>query len=121
MRRALSGHSGSVIGPDYRGVTVLGAYHPVPLLNAGVVAKMDMAQIRAPFLHGAAMVIGLALVLITVGTVLFVRLTGPIVRHLNETERRYQHIFRGAPVPIWEQDISGGRRGPDGPQDIRGA
>nr|MCU0296607.1 PAS domain S-box protein [Candidatus Nanopelagicales bacterium] len=106
MRRALSGHSGSVIGPDYRGVTVLGAYHPVPLLNAGVVAKMDMAQIRAPFLRGAAMVIGLALVLVTVGTVLFVRLTDPIVRHLNDTERRYQHIFRGAPVPIWEQDVS---------------
>ena len=107
MRRALSGHSGSMIGLDYRGETVLAAYHPVPLLNAGVVAKMDLAEIRAPFLRGAAMVIGLALVLVTVGAVLFVRLTDPIVRHLNETEQRYQRIFRGAPVPIWEQDISG--------------
>ncbi|SDX58869.1 hybrid sensor histidine kinase/response regulator [Thiocapsa roseopersicina] len=107
MRRALSGDSGSMIALDYRGETVLAAYHPVPQLNAGVVAKIDLAEIRAPFLHGAVMVIGLASVLITVGTVLFVRLTDPIVRHLNETEQRYQLIFRGAPVPIWEQDISG--------------
>ncbi len=107
MRRALSGDSGSMIGLDYRGVQVLAAYHPVPLLNAGVVAKMDLAQLRAPFLRGAGMVIGLALVLVTLGTVLFVRLTNPMVRHLTETEQRYQRIFRGAPVPIWELDISG--------------
>ncbi len=107
MRRALSGDSGSMIGLDYRGVRVLAAYYPVPLLNAGVVAKMDLAEIRAPFVRGAAMVIGLASVLVSVGTVLFLRLTGPIVRHLNETEQRYQRIFRGAPVPIWELDISG--------------
>ena len=106
MRRALSGDSGSMIGLDYRGVPVLAAYHPVPLLNAGVVAKMDLARLRAPFLRGAGMVIGLALVLVTLGTVLFVRLTNPMVRHLTETEQRYQRIFRGAPVPIWELDIS---------------
>ncbi len=107
MRRALSGRSGSMIGPDYRGVTVLAAYHPIPVLNAGVVAKMDLADIRTPFLRGAAMVIGLALVLVTVGAVLFVRLTNPIVKHLTESEQRYRRIFRSAPVPIWEQDFGG--------------
>ncbi len=95
-----------MIGLDYRGVEVLAAYQPVPILNAGVVAKMDLADIRAPFLRGAAMVIGLALVLVTAGTVLFVRLTNPMVKHLTETEQRYQRIFCGAPVPIWEQDFS---------------
>jgi PAS domain S-box-containing protein len=107
MRRALSGHSGTMTGLDYRGVMVLAAYHPVPILNAGVVAKMDLADIRAPFVRGAAWIIGLATMLVTAGTVLFVRLTNPIVRHLNETEQRYQRIFQGAPVPIWEQDVSG--------------
>jgi PAS domain S-box-containing protein len=53
------------------------------------------------------MVIGLALVLVTGGTILFMRLTTPIVKHLTETEQRYQRIFRNAPVPIWEQDFSG--------------
>lgn len=107
MRRALFGDSGSMIGLDYRGVEVLAAYHAVPQLNAGVVVKVDLAELRAPYLRGAAMVIGLALVLVTLGTVLFLRITGPMVRHLTETEQRYQRIFRGAPVPIWELDISG--------------
>jgi PAS domain S-box-containing protein len=107
MRQALSGRSGTMIGLDYRAVTVLAAYQPIPHLHAGVVAKVDIADIRAPFVRGAAMIIGLATMLVTAGTVLFVRLTNPIVRHLNETEQRYQRIFQGAPVPIWEQDISG--------------
>ncbi|MGE5153879.1 MAG: ATP-binding protein [Bdellovibrio bacteriovorus] len=107
MRRALSGQSGSMIGLDYRGERVLAAYHPVHALGAGVVAKVDLAVLRAPFLRGAAMVIGIALVLFSVGTVLVMRLTNPIIRHLDETERRYRRIFRGAPVPIWEQDLSG--------------
>ena len=106
MRRALAGQSGSMVGLDYRGVKVLAAYQPVPILNAGVVAKMDLTAIRAPFLRGAAMVIGLALILVTTGTVLFVRLTNPMVKRLTETEQRYQRIFYGAPVPIWEQDFS---------------
>lgn len=84
MQRALAGHSGAMIGRDYRGVTVLAAYQPVPALAAGVVAKMDLAAIRAPFIRGAVMVIGLALVLIVIGAALLVRLTKPIVRHLAE-------------------------------------
>lgn len=107
MRRALSGDSGSMIGLDYRGVRVLAAYHPLPGLDAGVVAKMDLTDIRGPFLRGAGMAIGLAAVLVSIGTLLFVRLTNPIMRHINETEQRYQRLFRGAPVPIWEQDFSG--------------
>lgn len=96
MQRALSGRSGAMIGRDYRGVRVLAAYQPVPLLAAGVVAKMDLAEIRAPFVRGGLMVIGLALALIAVGAALLVRLTSPIVRHLTETgmtlERREQEL-----------------------------
>ena len=107
MRRALIGQSGSMVGLDYRGVRVLAAYQPLPLLHAGVVAKMDLADIHAPFIRGAVMVIGLALVLVSIGTVLFVRLTSPIVRHLTESEQRYQRLFGSVPVPIWDQDCTG--------------
>src|SRR5512132_1811770 len=37
MRRALSGESGSMIRPDYRGMTALAAYEPVALLAVGMV------------------------------------------------------------------------------------
>jgi PAS domain S-box-containing protein len=106
MRRALSGQSGSMIGLDYRGVRVLAAYKPVPIINIGVVAKMDLADVRAPFIRGAVIVIGLAFVLISAGAVLFLRLTNPIVKNLTESEQRHQLLFSGAPVPIWEQDFS---------------
>ena len=107
MRQALAGHSGSMIGLDYRGVWVLAAYQPISNLHAGVVAKIDLAELRAPYLKGAGIIIGLALVLVSVGAVLVMRLTGPMVKRLTETEQRYRRMFQGAPVPIWEQDFSG--------------
>lgn len=56
MRRALSGQSGSLIGPDYHGQTVLAAYEPLKDLNLGLVAKVDMTAIREPFVKAGLFV-----------------------------------------------------------------
>jgi len=78
-RRALKGQSGSLVGPDYRGVTVLAAHEPVALLNLGMVAKIDMAEIRKPFIRAAA-VSGLGiLVLVTLAGLLVRALAAPIL------------------------------------------
>ena len=54
MRRALFGESGVITALDYRGEQVLAGFEPIPDLNAGFVAKIDIAEIRQPFIETAA-------------------------------------------------------------------
>jgi PAS domain S-box-containing protein len=96
MRRALSGESGAVSSPDYRGEMVLAAYEPVEELDLGIVAKIDLAEIRAPFINAGLLGGGTALVLIFLGTVLFRRITNPLVRRLEQNERKYRTLFESA-------------------------
>jgi signal transduction histidine kinase len=93
MRRALTGESGSAIGPDYRGVTVLAAYEPVALLDLGAVMKMDLAEVRAPFIRAAFAVGALGLVGIALGTTLFFRVSGPMLDEIRAGERRFRDLF----------------------------
>ena len=83
MVRALDGEQGSLVGLDYRGVTVLAAYEPVAILNLGIVAKIDLSEIRAPFLQSGAIfsIIGIFLVLFT--GYLFRRIGSPVIQHLE--------------------------------------
>ena len=48
MRLALEGDSGTVIGPDYRGISVISAYQHIPSMGWGLVAKMDKAEAFEP-------------------------------------------------------------------------
>jgi PAS domain S-box-containing protein len=84
MRRALSGQSGSVIGLDYHGETVLAAYEPLKELNMGIVAKMDMSDVREPFLRAGSIVVFLMVLVVSVGAGFFLRLTNPMIRKLKE-------------------------------------
>ncbi len=84
MRLAVSGHSGTVVGLDYRGEVVLATFEPVEKLNLGIVAKIDLAEIRAPFVK-AGLIAGLiTLLFVMVGASLFIRITKPMVKHLEE-------------------------------------
>lgn len=93
MRRALSGKSGTVVGLDYRGETVLAVHEPVAEMNLGIVAKIDLSEIRAPFVR-AIITTGVVTILVVLGgTVLFHRVTNPIIRNLRErTARLTQEI-----------------------------
>lgn len=92
MRRALARQSGTLIGTDYRGVEVLAAYAPVATLDLGVVAKIDVAAIRAPFWRAGSIAAAIALLLITLGTVGFVRISHPWLRRLADSEARFRGI-----------------------------
>jgi hypothetical protein len=90
MRMALSGHSGTMIGLDYRGETVLAAYEPVKELNLGIVAKIDLEEIREPFVKAGLLSGVIAIFAIVGGAAFFLRITNPLLRRLEETIARLQ-------------------------------
>jgi PAS domain S-box-containing protein len=111
MRRALSGLSGTVVGLDYRGEIVLAAYEPVAELNWGSVAKIDLAEVRAPFMRAGLLAICAALLVVFVGAVVFLRVSNPMIRRLEESENRLRekfaeldHIYANAPVGLCLMD-----------------
>jgi PAS domain S-box-containing protein len=107
MRRSLSGQSGTVVGLDYRGETVLAAYEPVAELDWGIVAKIDMAEIQAPFVRAGVIAAISATVIITLGALLFIRVTDPLLRRLEESEQRFRSTFEQAAVGITHVTLDG--------------
>jgi hypothetical protein len=85
MVLALSGESGTIIGLDYRGETVLAAYEPVRELDLGIVAKIDLKEIRAPFIRAGLLSALIAILAIVAGSVFFIRVTSPLLEKLEET------------------------------------
>ncbi len=96
MRRALAGMSGTVIGLDYRGVRVLAAHEPVAELNWGIVAKIDLAEVQATFVKAAIITGGVGFVVVLVGAMLFLRVSNPLVRRLQQSEARTRAILETA-------------------------
>ncbi len=84
MRRALSGLSGTVVGLDYRGEIVLAVYEPVTELNWGIVAKIDLAEVRGPFVKAGIIAICAALLVVLVGAVIFLGVSNPLMKRLEE-------------------------------------
>lgn len=105
MRRALNGDSGALVGLDYRGETVLAAYEPIAVLDLGVVAKIDLAEVRAPFIEGGLVSGAGALILIFFGAVLFRRISSPIIANLEGLVDKLTAAQRIAHLGNYELDI----------------
>ncbi|UCG43472.1 MAG: PAS domain S-box protein [candidate division WOR-3 bacterium] len=93
MRRALSGRSGTMTGPDYRGATVLAAYEPVDVFGLGIVAKIDLSEIRAPFVRAGLISAAVTLVVVVLSALLFHRVTSPVLRRLRDSETRLREVY----------------------------
>ena len=92
MRQALSGKSGAIIGLDYRGEKVLAAHEPVAELNLGIVAKIDLAEVRAPFVRAALLSGSVAVIIIAIGVALFFRITNPLLKNLEERSEQVKRF-----------------------------
>jgi two-component sensor histidine kinase len=93
MRRALLGQSGTVVGLDYQGATVLAAYEPVGELDLGIVVKIDLAEVQAPFKRAGLLAGGFTLVVVVAGAALFLRITEPIIRNLERHSRELEETI----------------------------
>ncbi len=67
MQKALAGESGEIIAPDYLGNQVLASYQPVLLLNIGLVAKIDMAEVNQPFIISGIVAVILSAAMLVIG------------------------------------------------------
>jgi len=107
MRRALRGEAGSIIGLDYSGKTVLAAYEPVAVLNLGIVAKIDLEEIRAPFFRTSYDLTGLAILLVLIGSWVFRRITAGTARRIELSEKLFRETFANAAIGLAHVSIDG--------------
>ncbi len=107
MRRALRRESGTIIALDYRGHTVLAAYEPVDVLDLGIVAKIDLSEVQAPFRRAGLVAAGPALGAILLGAWAFTRLSRPLLRRMEETQERYEDVVETMGDGLAVQDAEG--------------
>lgn len=87
MRRALSGQNGADILLDYRGVRVLAAYKPIPNLGWGLVAKIDIDEIRSPYIKAARYAVIFTLILALLGSIVFWFFVHPLVQEIEDSRQ----------------------------------
>ena len=98
MRAALSGKSGVIVGLDYRAVKVIAAHEPVSDLDLGIVAKIDLSEVRAPFIR-AALITGIfAITLIILGVSIFFKVTNPILIRLKRNVENLRSALKEVKV-----------------------
>jgi len=95
MRQALLGQSGTLIGLDYRGELVLAAHEPVEALNLGlgIVAKIDLKEVRSPFVTATIIALIASVLVVGLGSVFFLRISNPMVAQLYEEKARIEAIL----------------------------
>lgn len=92
VQKALSGESGDVIVNDYRGKSVLAAYEPVRLFNLGLVVKLDISEIREPFIKAGLIAGFFTLLFVISGAILFIKITNPMLKQLEEKAALFQRL-----------------------------
>lgn len=87
MRRALKGEKGVAVLPDYRGETVLAAYEPIKRLGWGIVAKIDLVEVREPYITAASYAMMITLLLGIGGSIVFWLYVHPLVKDIEDARQ----------------------------------
>lgn len=109
MRKALSKTTGTIIGKDYDNQKVLAAFTYVEIGDdtIGLVAKMDIDSLKRPFIQAnvIALVLGAVLTLFCIW--LFFKISDPILRNLQQSEKKYRDLVENADSIILRVDTNG--------------
>lgn len=107
MRHALSGKSGYVVGSDYRDATVLAAYTPIKILDWGVVAKIDLSEIQAPYIKEAIYGLIGSVILIMLGSLSVIRFIQPLTNEIESGRQYNRMLFDKSLIGFALTDIHG--------------
>jgi len=87
MRLALEGRSGTTLADDRKGDRVLAAYEPVPSLGIGLVLKVRLDEIQAPFVMAATVAGPIVLFTVLILQILVLRMANPLIRDLEFAQK----------------------------------
>lgn len=107
MQLALAGESGTIVASDYRGVEVLAAFEPVKKLEYGIVAKIDINEIYAPFIRSFLISMAIGALIIAVGALCFYRIINPLILRITKSESDLRLILNSAEEGIFGVDLQG--------------
>lgn len=107
MRRALKGEKGTIIAFDYRGETVLAAYEPIKDLGWGIVAKIDISEIRAPYIKAAEYAFGLTILLALIGSLIFWYFLHALVQDIEDSRHFNRMLIASSSVGLALCSIEG--------------
>lgn len=89
------------------GTRLMAAYEPLPLLDAGVVARLPMRDVIQPLFTATAGSMGVALLLILFGAGLFTQKLNPMLLRIERSEARLRSVLTSAAEGIITIDEDG--------------
>ncbi|MDH5189106.1 MAG: PAS domain-containing protein, partial [Rhodospirillaceae bacterium] len=105
MQMALAGKSGEIIAIDYKGNEVLASFAPVPILDIGLVAKIDTSEIYQPFIVSGGMIVVLTTLMIGIGIYASRQFSVPFMELETEKKRVEKYLdIVGAIIVILDKD-----------------
>jgi PAS domain S-box-containing protein len=107
MHDTLLGEAGVTKTLDYRNTWVLAAYEPVSAFNLGIIVKIDIDEIRAPFIQVALIAILISFFILGVSHFGFLWIIKPLLVQTVETEGRWRAFSNHAPLSIYVKDSQG--------------
>ena len=107
MQLALNNLSGVTTDLDYRGKLVLAAYSPIKGLNWGLVAKIDLDEIKEPFIRAGLISGIISFIFVFIGSSLFYLFTSPLINKLVESESRLKAVIDNSLTVIYLKDPLG--------------